>query len=55
MALSMPKILMAASEATPFAKTGGMADVMGALPPALKARGEDVAVAIPRYRSVPLE
>ena len=55
MALSMPKILMAASEATPFAKTGGLADVMGALPPALKARGEDVAVAIPRYRSVPME
>lgn len=48
----MPRILMAASEAVPFAKTGGLADVMGALPVALKARGEDVGVVIPRYRSV---
>jgi starch synthase len=45
------KILMAASEATPYAKTGGLADVIGALPFSLKARGEDVAVAMPRYRS----
>jgi starch synthase len=51
----MPKILMAASEATPFAKTGGLADVMGALPLALKARGEDVAVAIPRYRCISID
>ena len=33
-------ILMVASEATPFAKTGGLADVLGGLPPALAARGE---------------
>lgn len=46
------KILMAASEAIPFAKTGGLADVIGALPLALKARGEDVAVAMPLYPSV---
>jgi starch synthase len=45
------KILMAASEATPFAKTGGLADVLGALPVALRERGEDVAVAMPLYRS----
>lgn len=51
----MPRILMAASEAVPFAKTGGLADVMGALPAALKARGEDVAVVIPRYRGVRLD
>ena len=51
----MPRILMAASEAVPFAKTGGLADVMGALPVALKARGEDVAVVIPRYRGVRLD
>ena len=38
---------MAASEATPYAKTGGLADVIGALPFALKARGEDVAVVLP--------
>lgn len=51
----MPRILMAASEAVPFAKTGGLADVMGALPVALKARGEDVGVVIPRYRGVRLD
>jgi len=43
-------ILMVASEATPFAKTGGLADVLGGLPPALQARGENVAVVIPAYR-----
>ncbi len=43
-------ILMVASEATPFAKTGGLADVLGALPAALKERGENVAVVIPAYR-----
>lgn len=42
---------MAASEATPYAKTGGLADVIGALPFSLKARGEDVAVVTPLYRS----
>ena len=44
------KILMAASEATPFAKTGGLADVIGALPAALRRNGFDVAVAMPLYR-----
>jgi len=43
-------ILMVASEATPFAKTGGLADVLGGLPPALGARGENVAVVMPAYR-----
>jgi starch synthase len=43
-------ILMVASEATPFAKTGGLADVLGGLPPALAAHGEQVAVVIPGYR-----
>ncbi len=51
----MPRILMAASEAAPFAKTGGLADVIGALPAALKARGEEVAVVLPRYRGVRLD
>jgi len=41
---------MVASEATPFAKTGGLADVLGALPAALAERGETVAVVIPAYR-----
>src|SRR5258708_39998529 len=43
-------ILMVASEATPFSKTGGLADVMGGLPAALAARGEQVAVVTPAYR-----
>src|SRR5579871_2495752 len=43
-------ILMVASEATPFAKTGGLADVLGALPAALTERGEQVAVVLPAYR-----
>ncbi|MGA2212174.1 MAG: glycogen synthase GlgA [Bryobacteraceae bacterium] len=41
---------MVASEATPFAKTGGLADVLGALPAALAGRGQQVAVVIPAYR-----
>ena len=41
---------MVASEAKPFSKTGGLADVMGALPAALAARGENVAVVLPGYR-----
>ena len=45
----MSRILMVASEATPFAKTGGLADVIGALPKALAARGEKVAVVMPHY------
>ena len=45
---------MITSEATPFAKTGGLADVLGALPPALAKLGEEVAVVMPRYSSVPL-
>ncbi len=43
-------ILMVASEAAPFAKTGGLADVVGALPAALAERGEQVAVVLPAYR-----
>ncbi|WP_321394537.1 glycogen synthase GlgA [uncultured Desulfuromusa sp.] len=44
------KILFVASEATPFAKTGGLADVVGSLPRALRQRGHDVQVVIPYYR-----
>jgi starch synthase len=43
------KILLMAAEMVPFAKTGGLADVMGALPKALRALGHDVRVAIPHY------
>ena len=43
---------MIGSEVVPFAKTGGLADVLGALPPALARLGWDVTVAMPRYRGV---
>jgi starch synthase len=46
------RILMAASEVAPFAKTGGLSDVLGALPAALAKLGEEVAVVLPKYRSV---
>jgi starch synthase len=49
------KILMVASEAAPFAKTGGLADVLGALSAALAKLGDEVAVVIPKYQSVLLE
>ena len=48
----MARILMVASEAAPFAKTGGLADVLGALPPALVKLGEEVAVVLPRYSNM---
>jgi starch synthase len=51
----MSRILMITSEAAPFAKTGGLADVLGALPPALAKLGEEVAVVMPRYGSVPMD
>ena len=41
------RILYAASEAVPFCKTGGLADVAGSLPPALAAAGAEVAVVLP--------
>src|SRR5229473_7160516 len=44
------RILFAASEGLPFSKTGGLADVVEALPKALVARGHEVAVVLPRYR-----
>jgi len=44
------RILMIASEAQPFSKTGGLADVVAALPKALGRLGHDVTVITPRYR-----
>jgi starch synthase len=48
----MPSVLLIGSEAQPFAKTGGLADVLGALPPALQRLGWSATVALPRYRGV---
>ncbi len=48
-------ILLAASEVVPFAKSGGLADVAGALPKALHALGHDVRVVLPRYYIVDRE
>jgi starch synthase len=45
-------VLIIGSEAVPFAKTGGLADVLGALPSALARLGLDVTLALPRYRDV---
>src|SRR4051812_35447951 len=45
------KVLFVVSECVPFAKTGGLGDVAGALPIALAARGHDVRVVLPRYRT----
>ena len=46
------KILFATPEAVPFAKTGGLADVAGALPKSLQALGCEVKVVMPYYRMV---
>ena len=43
------KIAMIASECVPFSKTGGLADVVGALPAALRSLGHEVIVIIPKY------
>ncbi|HLX84111.1 MAG TPA: glycogen synthase GlgA [Terriglobales bacterium] len=48
-------IAFAASECVPFSKTGGLADVVGALPRALAALGHQVSVYVPRYRQTKLE
>ncbi|WP_294189064.1 glycogen synthase GlgA [uncultured Clostridium sp.] len=46
------KVLFVASEANPFIKTGGLGDVIGSLPMALKELGEEVRVVIPNYRDI---
>ncbi len=47
------KILFTASECVPFVKTGGLADVVGALAPVLAKQGHDVRVMIPLYAHIP--
>ncbi|MEL7498679.1 MAG: glycogen synthase GlgA [Planctomycetota bacterium] len=46
------KIVLASSEVSPFAKTGGLADVSGALPGELEKLGHEVTVIMPAYRAV---
>ena len=46
------KILFAASECVPFVKTGGLADVVGALPKQIRKSGEDVRVILPLYSAI---
>lgn len=46
------RILLAASEVVPFAKTGGLADVVGALPLALENLRYEIAIVMPRYKTV---
>ncbi|MBO6116373.1 MAG: glycogen synthase GlgA [Ruminococcus sp.] len=46
------KILFAASEAVPFAASGGLADVVGSLPKAISAKGHECAVVIPLYKCI---
>jgi starch synthase len=47
------KVLFVTSECAPYAKTGGLADVAGALPKALRALGVDVRVIMPLYAGMP--
>jgi len=49
------KVLFAASEAVPFIKTGGLADVAFSLPKALRKIGMDVRIIIPKYKNIPEE
>jgi len=46
------KVLFVASECAPFVKTGGLADVVGALPAVLKQKGVDVRVMLPLYSAI---
>ncbi len=49
------RVCLCATEAVPFAKTGGLADVMGALPRALAESGCDVRIVLPAYRAIDRE
>jgi starch synthase len=49
------RVLFCSSEVDPYAKTGGLADVAGSLPLALKGLGVDVRIIMPKYRCVKVE
>ena len=49
------KVLFVAAEGVPFSKTGGLADVIGALPQELKEIGVDVRVMLPKYGDTPAQ
>jgi starch synthase len=49
------RVVMIAGEATPYAKVGGLADVIGALPPQLEKLGVAVSILVPRYRTIDLQ
>src|SRR5205807_3329539 len=49
------RVLMAAAECVPFAKVGGLGDVLGALPVALEKLGVSVTVVIPRHGAIALQ
>ena len=48
----LTNILFAASECVPFVKTGGLADVCGALPKEILKAGEDIRVILPLYKAI---
>ena len=49
----MLKVLFAASEGAPVGKTGGLGEVIGSLPAALRQLGIDARVILPKYRLIP--
>jgi starch synthase len=46
------RVLFVSAEVTPFARTGGLGDVVGALPPVLAAHGLDVRIVMPLYEAI---
>lgn len=51
--MSSLKIFYVSSEVSPFAKTGGLADIANSLPKAFKAKEHDIRVMMPKYRFIP--
>ena len=47
------KVLFVSTEVNPFSKSGGLGDVAGSLPKALRDVGVDIRVALPKYKSIP--